>query len=231
MNDLSTLGMLIMTDQRNTMSLFAGDDDSGMGNVFNGTMYEVFADFNSMPQVSLRIRAQTGLTDAIKPVSPLSYQGGVDVVTIMAGLATVMGRLFENNGVTGRYLSHPYYAGCAAQQVVEVANDADIAHYDDGRTLAIWPKNGSRGGAIPKITPESGLVGYPSYTANGIDIVTLFNSAISFGGKVEVKSSLPQATGIWQVYGLEHALESETPGGEWFSRVRLYRPGYIGGTA
>lgn len=230
MNDLSTLGMLIMTDQRNTVSVFAGDDESGLGNCFNGTMHEVFADFSAMPNVSLRIRAQTGLTDAIKPVSPISHSGATDVVTIMSGIASVMGRSFENNGVSGKVISNPYYSGTAAQQVQEVANDADIFQHDDGHTLAIWPKNGSRGGSIPFISPESGLVGYPSYTANGVDIVTLFNPSISFGGKIKLQSSLPQATGTWQIYGLSHELESETPGGSWFSHVRLYRPGFIGGT-
>lgn len=225
MNDLSTLGMIVTTDQRNTISLYAGDATSGLGLAFTGTIYQALADFRSMPEVSFQIEAQTGLAEAITPIAPSSYQGGADVVTIISSLAAQMGRVFENNGVSGVVLSNPYFPGTAAQQVRDAADAADINLHDDGTTIAIWPKGGTRGGAIPLVSATTGMVGYPAYTANGVDIVTLFNPSIQFGGQINVQSSLPQACGNWCVYGLVHNLEAQVPGGSWFSAIRLGKVG------
>jgi hypothetical protein len=226
MNDLSTLGMLVLENRRNTVALYAGDAISGMGLVFTGTITNAWADFGSMPDASFDIQAQTGLVEALTPISPASYQNGADVTTIISGIASQMGRGFQNAGVSGIHLSNPYYPGTAIQQIQEVAADAGINWHDDGTTISIWPPGGTLGGAIPLIGPDTGLVGYPKYTANGLDIVTLFNPSINFGGQVQLQSSLPQAQGTWQVFGMVHNLQAQTPGGDWFTALRLVQPGY-----
>jgi hypothetical protein len=226
MNDLSTLGMLVTTDQKNSVSVFAGNVGSALGLVFEGTIYQAWTDFRQMPEVPFVVSGQTGLTAAVTPVAPSSYTGAADVAVIMASLATQMGLAFQNSGVSGVVLSNSYLSGTALQQAKNVAQHAGINLDIDANTLYIWPKNGSKGGAVPLISPSTGLIGYPTYTANGIDIEVLYNPSITFGGKVQVQSSLPQACGTWQVYGLTHDLESITPGGAWKSSVRLVSPQY-----
>jgi hypothetical protein len=225
MNDLSTLGMLIANNKRNGVAIYAGDDQNGMGLVFSGTINDAWANLESAPDASLDITAQTGLADAIASVSPASYQRGTDVATIIRGIASQMNppRAFENNGVSV-FLSNAYFPGTATQQIAEAAEAANVPWDDDGHTISIWPVGGSRGGEIPLISAETGMVGYPKFTDRGVDVISIFNPNIKFGGKVQVKSIIRGANGTWRVHGMVHTLQSQTPGGNWNTAIRLVDP-------
>jgi hypothetical protein len=223
MNDLSTMGKLIANNKRNEVAIYAGDDKSGMGLVFSGTMHDVWANLENAPDAKLEFAAQTGLPDLIAAVSPSSYQNGADVATIISGIAGQIGRTFENNGVSV-FLDNAYFPGTALQQIAEAAEAARILWEDDGHTIAIWPVDGTRGGVIPLIGPDSGLIGYPKFTRGGVDIVSVFNPNVQLGGQVQVQSIIRGATGKWRVSDMVHTLQSQTPGGNWLTAIRLIDP-------
>lgn len=224
MNQLSSLGVpLPMTTGRNNIvTIEAGDAVGGMAVVFKGTTSNAWADFDGMPETYFSIDAISGAFDAMAPIKPTSYPGTADVATVMASLALQMNRQFENNGVQSQ-LSSPYFAGTAIEQAQSCARQAHIEMHDDGTTLAIWPRMGTRGGAIPLISPASGLFGYPKYTSQGIRLRTLFNPSILFGGQIQVQSSIQPACGIWYVNELTYDLSSELPGGPWFCEIGACR--------
>jgi hypothetical protein len=85
--------------------------------------------------------------------------------------------------------------------------------------LTIWPKGKARGGAIPLISPDTGMVGYPTLSARGIIVTTYFNPSISFGKNIKLQSSLELANGEWNVNSLVHTLEAEIPKGQWITRL------------
>jgi len=223
-NRLSTLGMQINLVPKNAIVLEAGDDQSGMSTVFTGYILSAFGDFNAAPDVSFHLSAHTLAPQAVIPAQASSFPGSADIATIMSGFATLLGLKFENNGVTGT-LSNAYFSGSTKTQVQECVDAAGISwNHGEGGILAIWPKNGSRGGAVPLVSPQTGMKGYPTYTAYGIMVETLYNPSIGFGGKVQVQSSLQAACGEWAVYSLGHQLESEMPDGRWFSTLLCYNP-------
>lgn len=219
MNELSSLTRQIMMQRQNTLIITAGDDEAGMGVVFQGTIADGWRDLNAAPNSVLHVIALAGLFQKLKPVPPSSYPGSADAATIMASLAEQMGLSFENNGVSV-ILATPYLPGTAFDQAQRVADAANINWIVDAGVLAIWPRGGSRGGAIPLISPETGMVGYPAHNGVGIALTTLYNPSIRAGGTVQVRSEIPNACGQWFVTALTHDLESETPGGQWFSRFQ-----------
>ena len=223
MNSLNTLGLSLSAVRKDTVAIKAGDDVSGGSLVFQGTIYQAWSDYEQ-PNVCLEVQASAGLFEAVRPVPPNSFNGMVDVATIMAGLATEMGLTFENSGVSVM-LSYPYFPGTAWDQAQSAARAANINMAVDNSTLAIWPKEGSRGGLIPLVSPATGLVGYPKFNPSGVVFRTLFNPSIGFGQTVELQSSLTPACGKWVVRTLTYLLESETSGGSWFMDVLASRPG------
>lgn len=235
MNQLSTLGMLVTTVQRNSVTLEAGDATNGMAVVFEGTITAAWPDFQGMPNTALLVEAHTGLADAVTPTKPTSINGSGDVATLMSGFAAQMGLTFENSGVTGK-LSNPYFPGSVRDQAFACAKAAGISiSLDDPGKLAIWPKLGARGGAVPLISKDTGLVKFPEYTAQGIKFSVVFNPSITFGGKVQIKSQLfdsnnnplaSPADGIWAVFKLDHDLSCRAPNGPWFSNIEAYNPAF-----
>jgi hypothetical protein len=227
MNRLSTLGKNAgVYDRNNTVAVAAGDDGLPLPTVYQGVIQEGWADFNGAPEVFFAIDSHTGLIDLMKPVPATSYPGPVDVATIMESLANTMSYTFENNGVSVIW-PHAYFAGTALAQAKQCAEDADIGFMVDDNKLAIWPKNGFRKAPVPIISAATGMTGYPSYTGNGVRLQTRYNPQIIFGGKIEVDSIITPAKGDWVVNVLSHSLESEAPGGTWFTDMEGWR---FGGT-
>ncbi|WP_048996444.1 baseplate hub protein [Burkholderia multivorans] len=222
MHRLTTIGPIATAVRmQNAVTISAGDDQTGMSQIYVGTISQAWGDYQSPPDVAFNVIGLCGLVEALKPVPPVSYKGQADVATIMSGLAKQMGVGFENNGVTVQ-LNDPYFPGTSWQQVQACARAADIRYALDNGTLAIWPKTGARAGGVPLISPETGLVGYPAFSSNSLILTTTFNPNIVIGGKVKVQSAIPMACGTWNVLDVSHAIESERPGGAWFTRLQCF---------
>lgn len=223
MNAVTTLGQQALVMLRNNkVTLYAGDAVSGLPMLFTGTIQEAWADFSGMPDVYLSIHSITGGLDRLIPSPPSSYPEAADVTVVIADLAARMGLAFRNGGVSGVTIARPYWPGTLMQQAETVAEHAGIAFLADNDTIWIWPLGGTRDGAgaqVPVIAAGSNMIGYPSYTAQGIGLRALYNPAISMGGVVQVISSVTNANGFWVVYKLVHTLESERPDGQWSSEL------------
>lgn len=239
---LNALTAIYTTPQllrQNTVIIEAGDDIVGMHTVFTGGITLAQADLNQQPDSVLNVIAQAGLIYTLQPPSYTqgtyqafsSYQGPTTVDSILRSLAAQMGLGFENNGVNVT-LAKPYLKGSIRDQVLSVISTAGCEwNNGDGGILAIWPRGGNRSlnGPVPVISPENGMIGYPSYSNMGLKVRTTFNPNIIFGGQIEVKSSLPQANYIWNVFGLSYILESEVPNGRWETEINAFSTAAIAG--
>ncbi len=226
MNQLSTVGKFPTAFRKNAVTIRAGDEVNGMAQIFQGTIIAAWADFMGAPEVAFNITGSAGLIEALLPIPPSSFPGTADAAVVIANLAQQMGLDFEGNGVSV-ILSTPYYPGSALAQAKACAEHAKLELVIDNGVLAIWPKGGVRKGSVPLISPSSGMVGYPTYTATGIVVTTRFNPTVRFGEQIQVQSSLTPACGAWNVVTLVHDIEANMPGGKWFSQMQLAAPGYV----
>lgn len=232
MDQLSTLGIIFNSIQRNSISISAGDAASGLNPIFAGTIAVAFPNYNSSPNVPFIFECQTGLINAVVPIPASSFPGSTDVATIMSGFARQMNLGFENNGVTAQ-LPPSYFPGTLMDQLRRCARSANInAEIVDGGTkLAIWPIGGSRtslsGVAVPLLSKSTGMKGYPTFSPNGYIIVeSLFNPQLAFGGTFRVESIIPQANRTWVAQKMDLDLESLTPKGGWKSTIYGYPLGF-----
>ena len=234
MNEISTLGLIPGVFKPNMVRVIAGDDVNGMSTIYTGTITAAWADMMGAPDIAFTIQATAGLSEAMLPIEPSSYPGTADVAVILSDLASKMktpayeaGLQFENNGVSV-ILATPYFPLSGRAQIEAVCDHANIDWTIENGKLAIWPKGASRSQPIvPEISADTGMVGYPAYTATGIVVTTQFNPTIRYGASVKVVSELkPACRDDWHVMKLTHDLECDLPGGKWFTQVQLARPGY-----
>lgn len=233
MNQLSTLGMIFNSIQRNSISLAAGDAAAGLSPVFAGTINYAFPNYNNSPIVPFTLECQTGLIDAVVPVAASSFPQTTDVATMMAGFARQMNLGFENNGVTVQ-MPPSYFPGSLLSQVRRCARHANVNAeiVDGGSKLSIWPVGGSRTSlngptSMPLVSRDTGMIGYPTFSPNGYMIVsTLFNPKIAFGGQIKVQSVVPQANRTWVVQKLDLLLDSMVPKGQWKATAFCYPLGF-----
>lgn len=218
MNQLSTFGTQINLLPKNSITVSAGDD-SGLQQAWSGSIIACVIDFNQ-PEVAMRITANAAAAFSAGSVTPLSFTGKVDVPTVMGQIAQQMGLQLENNGVNSQ-LSNSYLYGSPRDMYNKIRRHADIYATIDRGTLAIWPKfqNRTSAGAAITISPtDQTLIGYPAFTANGMMFTALYNSGFGIGKQVTIEDSqITQANATWNIYNVNHNLESQEPNGKWES--------------
>jgi hypothetical protein len=218
MNSVTTLQWKPKSFIPNTVQVYA-IDGAQETLVFTGNIVNAWGNYQNMPDVFLMIQAQAAYFNQLAPVAPTSFNGSVDVATAMSGLASQMGLTFENNGVSTQ-LQNQYLPNTALEQAKTLANAAGCWMYVDGGVLAITPAYQPRSKPVPLLSADSGLVSYPTFDGVGVNFEAYFNPSVIFGGSIQIDSSIPQAAGTWIVTSLSHLLDSEKPGGRWFSRIR-----------
>jgi hypothetical protein len=240
MNTLTSLQWQPDTIKKNQIEVYAIDGQQETL-IFVGNIGNCWANYAGMPEVFLEIQAFAAFINQVTPVSPTSVPGPtVDVGTMMGQLAQSMGYTFENNLLQPITLPKLYLAGTLWSQAQTLATNAKIDVYLDDNILAITTSGNPRnvqGTQVPQISAASGMVGYPTFGADNrgpsIVVQTLFNPSIRYGSQVQVVTSIQpaitnaltslppaqRANGFWIVNSLSHHLQSETPGGAWFSRL------------
>jgi len=218
MNSITTLQWKPQTWIPNTVEVFA-IDGTAETLIFAGNIVNAWADYQGMPDVFLHIQAQAAFFNALKAIPPRSFKGPIDTPSVMAQIAADLGYTFENNGVTTQ-LTDLYLPNTGLEQAKDLARAAGCDLYLDDKVLAITPPNVPRKAMIPVISPSSGLIGYPTFDGVGVNFQALFNPGVTFGGSVKLETDVQQAAGEWIVTSVAHRLESEKPGGAWYSTIR-----------
>jgi len=236
MNQLSTLGWVGQKPGADQIKVYAGESSVPQGAagfpapqnmtlVYQGTIWQAVSDFQGGPNLPFHVIAHGGSREDALNVKPTSVNNkSADVAQLMNQIAGQMGVQFENNGVSVK-IAYPYLPGSPRAQALALAEHAGINWTLDRGVLAIWPKTGSRSGATPLISPQTGMVGYPSQSSVGIKVRTLFNNDLRIGGQVQIQSSITPANGTWTISKIEHNLQCLTPNGEWFTTIEAWDPG------
>lgn len=241
MAKLSTLGLTSGTYLKNAISVAAGDDTNGMASVFSGGITNALVDYNAQPDVGVDIFAFAGYTEKMLPVAGRSTAGVVDVASALSSICSTAGLTLVNSGVTTQLSNHAS-SGTTLDQISDICQAARIAWTLTGKTLHIWPLGGQRDDTVIDMNPATGMVGYPMYTAQGLDVISEFNPAIEVGRRMKVTTSVPNLSpgvqqsysrtlngvnntpaipgddGTYSIFSVQHDLESETTNGRWFTR-------------
>lgn len=214
---LSYKGIWIDGAKPNRVRVWAGDRQ-----VFEGFISDAYADYNQAPDVPLIITANMMFYLRAKKVSPFSAEGTVAIDDILIPLASAVGLKYENQGVQ-RSLPDPYFQGDITQQMLEAARAVDAEIDINVEQVTIWPKGTPRKEATLLVSPQHGLIGYPTFTNVGLSITTLFSADIFIGRKLSLETSLPNASGQYAVIGAVHTLTSWVEGGQWNTACDLLR--------
>ena len=230
MNELSKVGKLPFVYRPNTMRVKAGDDKTGLAQIFLGDVTNAWPDMQSAPEVSFVCSAASGHIQQLVPSSSRSYKGSADVAVVLQNLAAEMGVIFENNGVSV-ILDNPYFSGSPRVQAAKAVKQAKIEWNGiENGVLAIWPSGSARNGTIPVLNEQSGMIGYPTYTESGIIVRGIFAPTVRYGEFVKVESDITPANGQWAIVRMNHEIDCLLPGGKWFTEYTLIRPEIFGGT-
>jgi hypothetical protein len=201
-----------------TISLLAGEQDNQV-QVYQGTIFDAYVDYNKMPDVPMRIQSSSKYYYQVKPAAPNSYRGTAKVQDIIKSLAESCGYAFVNHGVD-KTLNDMYLVGSAINQMMDCADAADIGMTIHNGNVEISNKGGILTDIVPEVSPDTGMIGYPTVTTRGVIVSTLFNPQLRRMGRVLIKSDNKAADGELTIVNITHNISSKIPGGVWMTTIQ-----------
>jgi hypothetical protein len=100
---------------------------------------------------------------------------------------------------------------------VALNSDADWS-VQDGE-LVVIPANAVLPGEAVELSQETGMVGSPEATDNGLSLQCLCNPALRIGGLVRVRSILDYFNGDYKIVNLQH--QGDAIGGDWLTKLTV----------
>ena len=220
--DMAQLTMLAFRPldlEKNYIKISAGEEGEAMSVAFEGEISSSYADFNSSPDVAMKIEANSGIYPQLKAEPPLSIQGEATAAQLIEQQAGLMGYSFKNEGVSSS-VKNAVFNGSPVSKAQDIADQvgADLL-IDDGMVI-LMPRDQARSGNAVLLTPETGLIGYPTFNQDGIVCRCFYDPELKHFGLIKVKSIVPKASGAWKITKLTHKLSAYKPsGGPWESEI------------
>lgn len=227
MNQYTSTGSNLVALNDIDITISAGDVGKPVTQIFHGSLVTGFIDTAGMPEINLTCTAIAAYREKGTPVSPNSYSSSHNAEDIITAIAGSIGFSVINNGAHA-VLQDQYLYGSGIEQIVSVCRAAPFPFDIVGNTIYLWPNNGARDNFIVSMSPENGLVGYPTYFEAGLIVKTLFNPEIQIGRQVNLTSSLTKTNGTHFIIQATHELSSMEPDGPWFTTATLVSsPPYV----
>ena len=198
--------------KRNKIRIEAGVQGKTLSNIFQGEISNAWADFNAAPSPEFKLDAVTGLFSAMTPQSPISVKGTQSVADIIESISSEIGYVFENNEITAS-IKDCVINGDPVTKMRRIAEAVGANLLFDDDRVVLMPRDGSRKneGEIPLINADNGMIGYPTFSNQGMSVSCFFRPELRIGTSVRVESIVPKASGTWKIVSLKHDLSANDP--------------------
>lgn len=244
---ISTIGMysqqgltsLVKIEIYASLDQETADKEPVFTKIFSGGIVVSYADLNAQPDPYVRIEAQVLGGETILPLESISFNGDVLATDVLNGIIKNYHKKYdavhrgivkvENKGVHTS-LHNPNYHGSFVNQLQTLAHDANFEMTFHGDVLYIYPPDADIQFSPYLVSAGTGMIGYPSYSGNGIIIDSLFIPTLTFGQKIKIhipinedtKEFAPLYNGIWNyMVSMTHELSCNSPNGSWKTRIEM----------
>lgn len=214
MEQMTFLAFRPLQSRKNKIMVEAGNKGEDLAVVFKGDITSSFPDFSNAPDVSFEIEAMTAGWSYRLSESPTSVDGEASAPALIEQFAKSAGFGFINNGVEAT-VRNATYTGSPVQKAQQVANEINVELLIDDENFTIQSWDNPRGDAV-LLKDNTGLVGYPSFTSEGVSARCFYDPKLRIGGQVKIESIVPKASGYWKITKLTHSLSAYTTG-DWIS--------------
>lgn len=125
---------------------------------------------------------------------------------------------------TDKNIANYQHVGASIKQIDQLAEAGRVDVYVDGETLVVKDRNEPLPGATTVLSQDSGMIGIPELTVQGVKVKYLLDRVSRLGGRIQVQSSLnPAASGEYVIYKLTFEIASrDTP---FYYLAEARRPG------
>lgn len=191
--------------KRKLLTVEAGRVSTGYSLVFIGDITNAVG--AQPPDITLTIKAATG--DYAKGHIIASSQPGVTPLRNIASRIAQDLSLSLTFEAKPKQISNYTFTGSAVKQVEQLGVMGRVNAYIDDAALVVKDFNAPLAGRTRELNLDTGMIGIPEFTEQGIKVKMLFDNQTVLGGGINIKSKLnPAANGLYTVFKLGFELAS-----------------------
>jgi len=224
MKKLTVIGFIQRENINNIIVVRAGDKTNGMQMIFKGIIWQAYIDANRQPSPTFNILAKSSVTIALSTPPASSYRTA-RVEHVFADLAREGGLSFRNINID-RTMDGIYLEGSTLDKIKALAKATGSMYSTDNGILTVWANLVQVENKPVVCSPDSQdatMIGYPIVSGNMLEIIILFTSRLQYHQRIEIKSELEIANGLWTPVRIIHQLQAKMPGGAWFTHLTCDR--------
>ncbi len=191
------------------ITLQAGRVSTGISLLYSGNIYR--STITQPPDQTLSIKCLTG-----------QFMKGTTVATSLPGVAPLSrivqqvasdANLIAENQATEQSVFNWNFTGSALKQIEKLADIPGINAFVDNDRLVIKNNNSALAGRLRVLSPQTGLIGIPEPTEQGVKVNMLYDNQTQLGGALEIQSNrYPAFSGRYVIYKLGFSITNrDTP--------------------
>lgn len=191
--------------KRKRLTVEAGRLSTGYSLVFAGDITNAVG--AQPPDITLTLKAATG-DHAKGDIIATSQPGVTPLRNIAARVAQDLGLslVFE---AKPKQISNYSFTGSKVKQVEQLGAMGRVNAYVDDTTLVVKDFNAPLAKRTRELNLDTGMIGIPEFTEQGIKVKMLFDNQTVLGGGVNIASQInPAANGLYTVFKLGFELAS-----------------------
>ena len=191
------------------ITLEVGRVSTGISLLYSGNIFR--STITQPPDQTLTIKCLTGQFMKGRTVAA-SLPGVVPLSRVVQQVATDAS-LITDNQATEQFISNWNFTGSALKQVEKLADLPGINAFVDNDRLVIKNDNAPIAGALRVLSPQTGLIGIPEPTEQGVKVNMLYDNQTQLGGALEIQSNrYPAFNGRYIIYKLSFSIANrDTP--------------------
>lgn len=198
----------------------AGRVSYGVSRIFVGDI--IGAVPTQPPDIGLTITARTNEFARGQMVSS-AQAATVPMRTIAQDIAQSMGLTLRFEA-QDKQIANYSFTGGAAKQVGRLGEFGRVNAYVDDDTLVVKDVGAALQNVVTVLSAESGMVGIPETTEQGIKVKYLFEPTSRCGGQLTVASKInPSVNGAYNIYAMTYELASRDA--PWYTIAECYKQG------
>lgn len=195
--------------KRKVLTVEAGRVSTGYSLVFSGDITNAVG--AQPPDITITLKAATG-DHAKGDIIATSQPGVAPLRNIAARVAQDMGLALDFQA-TPKQIANYTFTGSKVKQVEQLGVLGRVNAYIDDTTLVVKDFNAPLAKRTRELNLDTGMIGVPEFTEQGIKVKMLFDNQTVLGGGINITSRLnPAANGLFTVSKLGFELASrDTP--------------------
>lgn len=168
------------------MKLEVGRQSSGLFTLFEGDVFQ--GGVTQPPDIGIFLYSLTNDFKSLQTTA-VNYDTSVDLQVIAQQVATACGLQLEYQATPRNILNYSF-TGSPDRQIKKLNEVGGVIAFVDNSTLVVIDADKPRGDTVRLINANTGMVGVPQPTPEGVNVTMMIDNTIQCGGMVQIESAI-----------------------------------------